>query len=110
MRLDLRRRAQALNDAAARLKAAMARSLKDKREGLAAAGRVLETLSHRSALARGFALVRRADGTLARRAGDVGPGERVRITFADGEKAATIEPDGAQKPANKKKPDQGSLF
>jgi exodeoxyribonuclease VII large subunit len=108
--LDLRRRAQSLGDVATRLGAAMARSLKDKREALAAAGRVLETLSHKSVLARGFALVSRADGTLARRAGDLSAGERVKITFADGERGAAIEPEGAAKSTKKKPADQGSLF
>ncbi|MBL8549503.1 MAG: exodeoxyribonuclease VII large subunit [Hyphomonadaceae bacterium] len=125
--LDLNRKSVVLNETARRLRAAMVRSWKEKRDAVAAAGRILETLSHKSVLARGFALVQRADGSLARSAAALQAGDRVKLTFADGERAAAI--DGEAKPAERGKPieqatspepqpklvkknpaDQGSLF
>jgi exodeoxyribonuclease VII large subunit len=47
--------------------------------------RLLDGLSYRAALERGFALVRGRDGGLRRRAGQVSEGERLTLTFADGE-------------------------
>jgi exodeoxyribonuclease VII large subunit len=76
---------------------------------LHAAARVLDSVSYRSVLARGFALVRGAKDELRRRAADVAPGEKLTLTFADGETKATA--DG--KPAARRgpsKPGQGELF
>ena len=85
--------------------------LAERRKHLEALGRVLESSSYRSALERGFALVRGADGTIRRRAGQVAAGERLTLTFADGETGATADGTGAPKPKPKAKPGgQGSLF
>lgn len=46
--------------------------------------KLLGTLGHRNVLARGFALVRSADGTMLRRAAEVKPGASLDIEFADG--------------------------
>jgi exodeoxyribonuclease VII large subunit len=72
---------------------------------------MLESLSHKSVLARGFALVQGADGALAK-AADLNAGDRVRITFTDGPKDADIVESGAGPAKKKAKPggDQGSLF
>ena len=42
-------------------------------------------------LRRGFALVRRADGHLARSAAALESGEEIRLTFADGDRNATVD-------------------
>ena len=42
-------------------------------------------------LRRGFALVRRDDGHLARRADELDAGEAIRLTFADGHRDATVD-------------------
>jgi len=52
-----------------------------KLEGLA---RVLDSVSFRAVLARGFALVRAADGSFRREAAAVVRGEALALTFADG--------------------------
>ncbi|MGE0830316.1 MAG: exodeoxyribonuclease VII large subunit [Hyphomonadaceae bacterium] len=109
LRQDIGRRRDRLGEIIARLQGAMARSLKQKTDALAAQSRVLETLSHKSALARGFALVQRPDGALVRRAGELRPGDRISVGFADGEAPATID-GGPAKPAGKTKAEQGSLF
>ena len=43
-----------------------------------------------NALARGFALVRRSDGSLARDSEALSPGDALRITLARGEVDATV--------------------
>ena len=59
--------------------------------------RVLDGVSHHAVLARGFALVRGADGTLRRRAAALIPGERLSLTFVDGA-APAVAGDGGHKP------------
>ncbi len=85
----------------------------ESRRHIEALGRVLEGLSYKSALDRGFALVRAEDGTIRRRAAQVASGEALSLTFADGELAAVAS--GAPtpgKPKSRGKPsgNQGSLF
>ena len=75
-------------------------------DGLA---RVLDSVSHKSVLERGFALVRGEDGKVRRRASAVKPGEGLTLTFADGDKQAVAE-GGTARPKGKKPVDQGSLF
>ncbi len=57
-------------------------------------GRVLEGVSYRAALQRGYAVVRGADGTIRRRAEAIEAGEHLTLTFADGERRATADPAG----------------
>jgi exodeoxyribonuclease VII large subunit len=76
---------------------------------------MLESLSHKSVLARGFAMVHRLDGTLVRAAKDLSSGDEVELTFADDTQRAIIDPPkGADsgRPRAKAKPSggQGSLF
>ena len=87
--------------------------LKQARRHLDGLSRVLEGISYRAVLERGFALVRGEDGAVRRRAGSIKPGEALNLTFADGEaKAAAIggEGDGKAKKPRKHPTDQGSLF
>jgi exodeoxyribonuclease VII large subunit len=71
--------------------------------------RVLDSVSHKSVLERGFALVRGEDGKVRRRAASVKPGEALTLTFADGDKPAVAE-GGPARAKGKKPIDQGSLF
>jgi exodeoxyribonuclease VII large subunit len=79
-------------------------------------GRVLEGISYRAALERGFVLVRGADSKVRRRAATVASGERLSITFADGtiEANAGAAPSSPEprtaKPSRPAKPGQGDLF
>ncbi len=79
------------------------------RNRLDALARVLEGISYRAVLERGFALVKGADGRLRRRAAQIKSGEHLLLTFADGESGALAEEIPK---ARIKKPsgDQGSLF
>jgi exodeoxyribonuclease VII large subunit len=127
-----RKRAQEL---AGRASAALMRGVRREREGLerltgrlarvgrrllpvhvgrleAAAGR-LEAINPKAVLARGYALVRRPDGGLARRAAELAAGDAVTLEFADDRRAAVIgEGEGpslkAPKPKTRTGGDAGS--
>ena len=118
---DIVRRRELLSRVSARISPAMRRTLEAHRKHLDGAARMLESLSHKSVLARGFALVHRADGSLVRAAKDLSPGDEIELTFADDKQRAVIDParapagDGDAEPAKPKpkpKPggNQGSLF
>ncbi|MGC8536597.1 MAG: exodeoxyribonuclease VII large subunit [Rhizomicrobium sp.] len=62
-------------------------------EGLA---RVLDSVSYRAALARGFALVRGANGQLHRSAAELESGEPLALIFVDGSRQAVVA-DAPQK-------------
>jgi exodeoxyribonuclease VII large subunit len=72
---------------------------------------VLDGISYRAVLARGFALVRGEGGVIRRRAAALNPGESLALVFADGE-AAAVAAGKASSPVRAKKSstDQGSLF
>jgi exodeoxyribonuclease VII large subunit len=103
---------------------AVGRRLERARTSLSQADRLMATLSHKAVLARGFALVRDADGTVLKRASEVAAGAALSIEFADGTTNAiatsgsAIAASGEAKPkpvarpaAKVKEPgNQGSLF
>jgi exodeoxyribonuclease VII large subunit len=109
---DIARRREKLAQASARFGPAMRRTLEAHKKHLDGAARMLESLSHKSVLARGFAMVHREDGALVRAAKDLNPGDVIELTFADDHKKAVIDPPAnALKPKPKPKPGgQGSLF
>ncbi|CAN7707573.1 exodeoxyribonuclease VII large subunit [Mesorhizobium sp. LjRoot246] len=81
------------------------------------ADRLMSTLSHKAVLARGFALVKDADGAVIKQAADVASGMALSLEFADGTADAvaisgTAKPKAVAKPTGKvKEPgNQGSLF
>ncbi len=79
--------------------------LADRDRRLRDASRLLESFSYRSVLARGFALVRDEEGAVLRSAEALGAGDRVRLTFEDGDVRATVEEGRASavKPTRKKR-------
>jgi exodeoxyribonuclease VII large subunit len=109
---DIVRRRDHLSRTAARLAPAIRRTLESHRKHLDASARMLESLSHKSVLARGFVMVHREDGTLVRAAKDLNAGDAINLTFADDQKKAVVDPPESPKSRPKPKPggDQGSLF
>jgi exodeoxyribonuclease VII large subunit len=78
----------ALRDRAARnLDHRLRRADDDLRHTLAR----LRALSPRQTLERGYAIVQRADGHVVRAAGEVGPGDVLRVRLADGELRAGVQ-------------------
>ncbi|HEX4078542.1 MAG TPA: exodeoxyribonuclease VII large subunit [Rhizomicrobium sp.] len=80
------------------------------RDRLESAARLLESVSHRSVLERGFALVRGADGTIRRRAASVVRGEGLSLTFADSTVEAKAQGPAPRSGAPRPKAGQGTLF
>ncbi len=98
---------------APRLRHAASRFLAHERHRLEACGGRLETYGQAlsDTLARGFALIRDAAGTIVDSAAALASGDALTIEFHDGKLAATV--DGARRAAPKPKkpaPDQGSLL
>ena len=96
---------------------ALTQMLSQRRRGLAAQARMLQSLSYHSVLGRGFAVIRGQDRTLVSRAAQVDAGTMLAIEFADGEVSALAsgsdQPLSAPKKparAKAKEPGQGSLF
>lgn len=84
---------------AVRLTPAMERRLKRLREALSGQSRVLNSVSYERVLARGFALVTKADGSLARSAASIADGEALNLKFADGERSVVAGASPAPPPA-----------
>ena len=108
----LEERSQAL---AGRLDRCHRARLGEARNLLDGLGRILDSVSYLAVLARGFALVRGADGTLRREAASVAQGETLFLTFRDGAVAVLAVEGAAVTPKPKshgKKPvgNQGDLF
>jgi exodeoxyribonuclease VII large subunit len=68
--------------------------LERKRSALDARGQVLRSLSHKSVLERGFALVRDRSGKMVRRVGEAYFAQAIEIEFADGRAFAHIDAKG----------------
>ncbi len=88
------------------------------RRSLDAQAKLLSTLGYHNVLARGFTLVRAADGTMLRKASEVKPGAALDIEFADGHVEAHADPRGvkgkgeaeAKEPRRRSDEKQGSLL
>ncbi|HTQ15671.1 MAG TPA: exodeoxyribonuclease VII large subunit [Rhizomicrobium sp.] len=79
-----------------RLARAETNVLARERKRLQAVARVLDSVSYKGVLERGFALVRGGDGHVRRRAAAISSGEALTLTFADGAREAVAA--GAPKP------------
>ena len=94
--------------------------LDQRKRGLGAQARMLQSLSYQSVLGRGFAVIRDSDRKVLARAAEVDAGSMIAIEFADGEVSALAS--GADQPMSRPKkpargkadktrePGQGSLF
>lgn len=109
-RLSIGRIRQRLGEARRRVQDTGLRHVRALQEDMArrearftSGAKLLQSLSYRSVLARGFAVVRGAGGKPVHRADGIQPGSRLAIEFADGEVRATA--DKARRDMG-----QGSLF
>ncbi len=103
---------QRVADLGARLGPIIARRLQRERERLAALERQRLALDPEGPLDRGYALVKRADGSLVLSARTLDPGEAVTLKFTDGERGAMIDGAPYRRKPRKAAPDpsQGDLF
>ncbi|HSX76787.1 MAG TPA: exodeoxyribonuclease VII large subunit, partial [Shinella sp.] len=108
-----------LSGLALRAESALAGDLARRRALLQAQDRMLQSLSYRNVLKRGYALVRDEDGAPVKGAAGLGPGRAIAIEFVDGTVEAVTGSGGGtpsrkkvakgeaeEKPASR----QGSLF
>ena len=108
-----------------RLNAVVRRRVEHESNRLAGLEKLRQSLNPERPLELGFALVRKADGTIARSAAELASGERVNLKFKRGDRDAVIDGESAgvasppvaaapPRPAPKPKPapstDQGNLF
>jgi len=91
-----RERVQRLTERARR---ALATHLHRLESRIVHSGQLLDALSYRNVLARGFALVRDETGLPVHAASDISPGARLELEFNDGRIAATAEAPSAGEPA-----------
>ncbi len=108
-----RRHRERVGEVSERLRLAARRHLVDLGQILNAQGKLLETLSYKTTLSRGYAFVAGTKERLIRRAADIVNGEHLTLTFADGTASVTAdgEPPDPKKPRSKGKPaGQGDLF
>jgi exodeoxyribonuclease VII large subunit len=111
-----RHQSEVLNGLVHRLGLAARRRTTDLAQRMAGSVKLLETLSYRATLQRGFALVSRTGKGLVERGKDVKAGDRLQITFADGTlpaQATGTMVTGAAPPVRREKvktAGQGDLF
>ncbi len=90
-----RNRAKSLDALRRRLTGSVARGIVDREARLKGLAQILGTLSYRSVLGRGYALVRDAGGQPLRSAAGIVPGSRLGLEFIDGAIAVeALRPDG----------------
>ena len=93
------------------LKSALQAALKAADARLAQAGALLESVSYRSVLGRGYAVVRLADGSALAAAAAIHKGDRLTLEFHDGNAHAVAEtggPPGPNKPSPRRPTSRGS--
>ena len=100
LKAELRHSQSQLTPLTARLMAGITQNLVERRAALTQSGKLLVSLSYRSVLARGYAVIKDVEGNLVHQRAGLIPGDAVAIEFADGEVGATI----SGSPAIKKKP------
>lgn len=74
-----------------RLHAVQTRALERAHHRLSQAAGMLETVSPLATLARGYAIIRKPDGAVVRRAGDIASGERITAKLAEGTLNCKVE-------------------
>jgi len=123
---QLQRERQHLTALARHADTAVSHTLARSRAAIAAQDRVLQSLSYKNVLKRGFAVVRGEDDKPLTRAAGIGEGMAISLEFADGRIAAVTGENGefadrpvtvprpkkqvAKPEAGEKPPKQGSLF
>lgn len=99
LRAELRHAQGRLSPMVARFVQAGPQHTQARRQNLDQLGKLLETLSYRNVLARGYALVQDDAGAIVSSQAMVKPGDSLKLTFVDGEIGATVA--GAPTPRRK---------
>jgi exodeoxyribonuclease VII large subunit len=118
LRADIARQRDQIVNLATRGESGLANLLRRHRQALAASDRVLQSLSYKNVLKRGYAVIRDEGDRPLSNAAQIVDGAALSIEFADGRVKAIAGEEGGTRPvAQKKKPvskaeggGQGSLF
>lgn len=102
LRASFDREARSYSRVRDRVEPAMRRLVADRRQHLSSQAKLLNSLSYRSILARGFALVSNDAGDLVRSAATISPGDALRVEFADG--AVPVRVEGGEPPPRSPRP------
>lgn len=103
-----RNRGKSLDALRRRLESGVTRGIVDREARLKGLAQLLGTLSYRSVLGRGYALVRDAGGHPLRSAAGIAPGARLGLEFVDGTIAVeALRPDLADPPWPTRSPNEG---
>jgi exodeoxyribonuclease VII large subunit len=87
----------------ARLQASLREMLSGRRARLEGMGRLLDSVSYRNVLARGYTLVHDQKGRPLRKAADIAAGQVLTLEFVDG-KVGAIADNGGVRPSRKRGP------
>jgi exodeoxyribonuclease VII large subunit len=110
---EIQRGRTTVTDLHARLARAFQQNLRRADASLQTCTRVLDSLSYRAVLARGFVLVQANDGVLKRTAAAVTTGEGLTLIFGDGERKAVAGGKASARPIRRspgRAKGQGDLF
>lgn len=113
LRGEVRNLGTRLTTASIRLPPAIIRIVDQKKQRLLAIGKLLDAVSYKNILERGFAVVTDLDGRIVKHTGQVKPGDPLHVQVADGTIGVTV--GGAPGTRKRIKPppgedNQGSLF
>jgi exodeoxyribonuclease VII large subunit len=112
--MEAGRQSDRLKNLMLRADAAIRMRLERGQAALASQDRVLQSLSYKNVLARGYAVIRDADDRPVSLAGNLAAGQPIAIEFADGRVNAVTtegrEPPLRKKPQKPPPPGQGTLF
>ncbi|WP_394351102.1 exodeoxyribonuclease VII large subunit [Pannonibacter tanglangensis] len=100
--------AERLDNLFARLVRAAHQANQNRRRHLEGQEKLLKSLSYKDVLARGYALVRDAEGQPVRRPDDAPAGSRISIEVADGRFDAVVSGGGAPAPEASPAPESGA--
>lgn len=113
---DMEHKGTRLDELSQRLAPALGRQLAQRRDRIAGLAKLLDSLSYKGVLARGYALVTDPSGAIVRSTASVQPGEALTVTVADGGFGVTVSgaPVAGQAPKKHRPPREGggqeSLF
>jgi len=113
LRAEVRNLSGRLAPAAAALEPTIVRIVDQRRQRLDALGKLLDVVSYKSILDRGFAVVTDAEDRIVKHAGQVHPGEALRVQVSDGTIGVTVGGAPGVRKRIKPPPDenqQGDLF
>ncbi len=111
LKRDVAQHAKALADKLERLQREWARRVERATRDLSGPAKLLESLSYRSILGRGFAVVRGPDGRPLTTAAAVSPGLAASVEFADGRRDAVFGGTASARTRSETpKPKQGTLL